>query len=200
MSRALAANELVLVAAPGLLAGDDLVALAAATWLLREPGSGTRDTMLGYLADRELAPPQLTLGANGAVIAGAVAGLGVTLASAEATAREVEQGVLEVVQAPGMPMSRPWHLVTRADVPAPTRLFLGHVLDADPDADPDAVPDAVPGTGSHPVRRQRARPVPAGHRYVPSARAVARFSPVRDAGAAASAGSGPTVSSRRPGG
>lgn len=128
VSRALAANELVLVAAPGLLAGDDLVALAAATWLLREPGSGTRDTMLGYLADRELTPPQLTLGANGAVIAGAVAGLGVTLVSRAAAAAEVAAGRLVVVAAPGTPMLRPWHLVSRPDVPAPTELFLGHLL------------------------------------------------------------------------
>lgn len=129
VSRALAGNELVLVAAPELLPtapqpGD----LAAATWLLREPGSGTRDTMLGYLAEHELAPPQLTLGANGAVIAGAVAGLGITLVSRSATALEVTRGQLVIVRAAGTPMVRPWHLVTREDVPAPTGIFLGHVL------------------------------------------------------------------------
>jgi len=139
VSRAQAANELVLVAAPGIVpTGPEhvgLAALAEATWLLREPGSGNRDTMLGYLADRELSPPQLTLGANGAVIAGAVAGLGVTLVSRSATAGEVSLGRLTVVRAPGTPMIRPWHLVSREDIPAPTRLFLGHLLEDAPAAD-----------------------------------------------------------------
>lgn len=134
VSRAVAANELVLVAAPELVpAGgpaSPLAALAQATWLLREPGSGTRDTMLGYLADRELNPPQLTLGANGAVIAGAVAGLGVTLVSRSAAAEEIVRGTLAVLDAPGTPMRRPWHLVTRVDIPAPTGILLNHVLDA----------------------------------------------------------------------
>ncbi|MBA2414765.1 MAG: LysR family transcriptional regulator [Geodermatophilaceae bacterium] len=133
VSRALADNELVLVAAPGLIPSGSvsaaLAALAQATWLLREPGSGTRDTMLGYLADRELAPPQLTLGANGAVIAGAVAGLGVTLVSRSATVTEVSRGQLATIAAPGTPMVRPWHLVTREDIPAPTRICLDHLLD-----------------------------------------------------------------------
>lgn len=129
VSRALADNELVLVAAPGRVPSGSLAALADATWLLREPGSGTRDTMLGYFADRELDPQRLTLGANGAVIAGAVAGLGVTLVSASAAAREVELGQLAVVDAPGLPLVRPWHVVTRADFPAPSRIFLDHLLD-----------------------------------------------------------------------
>jgi DNA-binding transcriptional LysR family regulator len=133
VSRALADNELVLVAAPGLLPGQvgtaDLAALGRATWLLREPGSGTRDTMLGYLAERELNPPQLTLGANGAVIAGAVAGLGVTLVARSAIAVQVTRKQLTVIGAPGTPMVRPWHLVTRGDIPAPTRMFLDHVLE-----------------------------------------------------------------------
>ncbi len=132
VSRAVAANELVLVAAPGLVpgrrSGTALGALAETTWLLREPGSGTRETLLGYLADRELSPPQLTLGANGAVIAGAVAGLGVTLVSRAAAAAGLAAGRLVVVAAPGTPMLRPWHLVSRPDVPAPTELFLGHLL------------------------------------------------------------------------
>jgi DNA-binding transcriptional LysR family regulator len=142
VSRAVADNDLVLVAAPRLFPGGGagsagsarsagLGRLAGMPWLLREPGSGTRETMLGYLAERELAPPQLTLGANGAVIAGAVAGLGVTLVSRSAVVREVEAGQLTVVRAPGTPLRRPWHVVTRAEVPAPARLFLAHLSSAD---------------------------------------------------------------------
>lgn len=133
VSRAVADNDLVLVAASGLVPTVrrrvEPARLVAVPWLLRESGSGTRETMLGYLAERELAPPQLTLGANGAVIAGAVAGLGVTLVSRAAVAREVAAGQLEVLRASGTPIIRPWHVVTRADVPAPARLFLTHLLD-----------------------------------------------------------------------
>lgn len=139
VSRAVAHNELVLVAAPWLVpegrgraGAADLPRLARMPWLLREPGSGTRETMLGYLAEHELAPAQLTLGANGAVIAGAAAGLGVTLVSRAAVTREIVAGQLAVLRAPGTPMRRPWHVVTRAEVPAPARLFLTHLLSERP--------------------------------------------------------------------
>ncbi|MGB9378470.1 MAG: LysR family transcriptional regulator [Mycobacteriales bacterium] len=133
VSRAVADNELVLVAAARLVptgrSGRAVLSLLGAMpWLLREPGSGTRDTMLGYLAEHELTPTQLTLGANGAVIAGAVAGLGVTLVSRSAVEREISAGQLGVLRTPGTPMNRPWHVVTRSEVPAPARLFLDHLL------------------------------------------------------------------------
>ncbi|PZS36354.1 MAG: LysR family transcriptional regulator [Pseudonocardiales bacterium] len=133
VSQAIAPNELVLVATPDLVLGvrsgaASLARLATMPWLLREPGSGTRETMLGYLAEHELAPPRLTLGANGAVIAGAAAGLGVTLVSRSAVSRELAAGELVVVRAPGTPLRRPWHVVTRAEVPAPARLFLSHLV------------------------------------------------------------------------
>lgn len=136
VSQAVADNELVLVAAPRLVPSvrgrADLSELARMPWLLREPGSGTRETMLGYLAEHELAPAQLTLGANGAVIAGAAAGLGVTLVSRSAVTREISAGQLAVVRAPGTPMDKPWHVVTRAEAPAPARLFLAHLLSEQP--------------------------------------------------------------------
>jgi len=139
VSRAVADNELVLVAAPRLIPSvrgqadsASLARLATMPWLLRELGSGTRETMLGYLAEHELAPAQLTLGANGAVIAGAAAGLGVTLVSRSAVTREISAGQLGVVPAPGTPMHKPWHVVTRAEAPAPARLFLAHLLSEQP--------------------------------------------------------------------
>jgi len=152
VSRAVADNDLVLVAALGLVPTlrrrAEPARLAAVPWLLREPGSGTRETMLGYLAECELAPTQLTLGANGAVIAGAVAGLGVTLVSRAAVTREISAGQLEVLPAAGTPIIRPWHVVTRGDVPAPARLFLTHLLDRSP-------PEASPRFRRPATRRRR---------------------------------------------
>lgn len=122
--RAVRSNELLVVAAPGT--GDDV---DTATWLLREPGSGTRATTEAFFESREVDPPRLTLGSNGAVVAGAAAGLGITLVSGDAVARELETGELVRLPVEGTPLERPWHAVTGPH-PTPTAdLFLGYLLD-----------------------------------------------------------------------
>ncbi|MFB4311761.1 LysR family transcriptional regulator [Actinomadura sp. GTD37] len=120
-------NELVVVGAPGVADG---FALARTPWVMREPGSGTRASADAYLAEREAAPPRLVLGSNGAVIAGAAAGLGVALMSRDAVGAELDAGRLVVIDAPGMPLDRPWHAVAGAAPTATTLLFVRHLLDA----------------------------------------------------------------------
>lgn len=123
--RATRANELVVVGAPGM-AGD----VDDATWLLREAGSGTRATTEAFLASRDVDPPRLTLGSNGAVVAGALTGLGVTLVSRDAVQRELDGGQLVCLPVEGTPLQRPWHAVT-ADRPTATAdLFVRYLLDA----------------------------------------------------------------------
>ncbi|MGI8680229.1 MAG: LysR substrate-binding domain-containing protein [Jatrophihabitans sp.] len=122
VSRATRSNTLIVVAAPG--ADTDL---GRATWLLREPGSGTRATTLGLLDALQLDPPVLTLGSPGSAVASAVLGLGVTVTSADAIATRLSAGELEQVSVPGTPLRRPWHLVTTGSPTATTQLFLGHV-------------------------------------------------------------------------
>lgn len=124
-TRATRSNSLVIVAAPGY---D--VALQEATWLLREPGSGTRATTLTLLDSLGLDPPTLSLGSHGAVIASAVLGLGVTLVSTDAVARQIEEGALVQRTSPGTPLARPWHLLTGATPSATTELFVAHVVDS----------------------------------------------------------------------
>jgi DNA-binding transcriptional LysR family regulator len=106
--------------------------LDAATWLLREPGSGTRATSEALLDGLGLSPRILTFGSNGAVVESVRIGLGVTLISADAVAGDLESGALEEWRIPGPPIDRPWHLVARAGEPlAPTpNRFLAHLLDA----------------------------------------------------------------------
>jgi DNA-binding transcriptional LysR family regulator len=106
--------------------------LGAATWLLREPGSGTRATSEALLDGLGLSPRILTFGSNGAVVESVRIGLGVTLISADAVAGDLESGGLEEWRIPGPPIDRPWHLVARAGEPlAPTpNRFLAHLLDA----------------------------------------------------------------------
>ena len=132
VTRARRENALVVVSAPGRLP-DPL----SATWLLRGPGSGTRDTTFGLLAQLEVSPPTLTLGTHGAVVAAARAGLGVTLVHADAVGHDLETGALELVALAGTPLDRPWHVST-ADTPTRSALlFLAHVTS------PDEVGDAA---------------------------------------------------------
>jgi DNA-binding transcriptional LysR family regulator len=128
VSRATRDNSLIVVAAPGYDAD-----LAEATWLLREQGSGTRATMMALLESLGIVPPTLSLGSHGAVIASAVLGLGVTLASADAVAWYLAEGELVQRQVAGTPMSRPWHLLTTANPTATTHLFVDHLTTGVPD-------------------------------------------------------------------
>jgi len=122
---AVRANELVVVTAPSVRFD-----LAATPWVLREPGSGTRVTAEAYLAEHDVAPPTLVLGSNGAVVAGAAAGLGAALVSRDAVGSELADGRLTVADEPGTPLSRPWHAVSGPVPTATTRLFVDHLLAA----------------------------------------------------------------------
>jgi DNA-binding transcriptional LysR family regulator len=105
-------NELIVV---GRDADQDL---GRATWLLREPGSGTRAATERFLADRGLDPPeQLTLGSNGAVKQALAIGLGVTLISAHAVGAELREGRLVRIPADGTPLVRPWYVLLPRGVP-----------------------------------------------------------------------------------
>jgi DNA-binding transcriptional LysR family regulator len=106
--------------------------LQSATWLLREPGSGTRATGEAFLDALDIAPRILTFGSNGAVVESVRIGLGVTLISADAVAGDLAGGTLEEWEHPGLPIERPWHLLGRAGEPlAPTPdRFLTHLLDS----------------------------------------------------------------------
>jgi LysR family transcriptional regulator, low CO2-responsive transcriptional regulator len=105
--------------------------LDMATWLLREPGSGTRATAEALLEELGIAPRIQTFGSNGAVVESVRIGLGITLISADAVAGHVAAGALEEWEHPGLPVERPWHLLGRTGEPlAPTPdRFLTHLLD-----------------------------------------------------------------------
>ena len=91
--------------------------LARTPWLLREEGSGTRLATERLLSDLDLgsaelgSPELLTLGSNGAIKQGLAVGLGVTLISRYAVARELRDGRLAEISVPGTPLTRPWHVL-----------------------------------------------------------------------------------------
>jgi DNA-binding transcriptional LysR family regulator len=118
-------NALVVVASPALAGSFEP---GRTRWLMREAGSGTRSTCEALLAGWEADPPQLTLGSNGAVVAGAAAGLGITLVSRDAVAGQLADGTLAEVAAPGTPLLRPWHAVTAGQPAASTALLIAHML------------------------------------------------------------------------
>ena len=151
VTRAIRRHELSVVAAPEVASqiaasGGDV---RNQVWLQREDGSGTRETTEALLESLQADPPQLTLGSNGAVLAGAVAGLGVALISADAARQQVQSGDLVVVPVPGTPLDRPYHLVTRAGVSRLVHDFLRYVL-ADPPG-PGGRFQAVPGRRASPA-------------------------------------------------
>ncbi|MGH8934534.1 MAG: LysR substrate-binding domain-containing protein [Egibacteraceae bacterium] len=121
-------NPLVVVAASQRSHDEEVTVqqLASQVWLMREPGSGTRSTVEEFFDDLGISPPTLTLGSNGAIRESVRAGLGVTLISRDAVARELEQGALEEWRGPGLPVERAWHAVGRAgeDLPPTATLFL----------------------------------------------------------------------------
>jgi LysR family transcriptional regulator, low CO2-responsive transcriptional regulator len=119
--RAIRRNELVVVGSPG--AYDP----TRATWLLREAGSGTRATCQALLAELDADPPTLTLGSNGAVVAGAVAGLGVTLVSRDAVREALAAGQLVELAIPHTPLRRPWHAVSHRHASAAVDLLVEHL-------------------------------------------------------------------------
>lgn len=131
--RAVRPHELVVVAAPALAresAGPGLLPwLARQTWLLREPGSGTRASTRALLADLDIAPPTLMVGSNGAIRESARVGLGVTLTSRDAVAAELASGRLAALGVPGTPLHRDWYLVSHPGPLPPTAgLLVRYVL------------------------------------------------------------------------
>jgi len=122
-------HELVVVAGPELASeappGSSLLPwLARQTWLLREPGSGTRASTEALLAELDIAPLTLVVGSNGAIRESARIGLGVTLMSRDAVSAELASGQLSVLGVPGTPLHRDWYLVAHSQSlpPAASRL------------------------------------------------------------------------------
>ena len=152
---AVRAHELVVVAAPelptaartgegaGAAAGAEsgwlLPWLARQTWLLREPGSGTRASTDALLADLDISPLTLMVASNVAIRESAQVGLGVTLLSRDAVAAELAEGKLAEIPVPGTPLHRDWYLIARPGPlpPAATRL-VAHALRVGDFRRPDA--------------------------------------------------------------
>lgn len=109
-------NELIAIVPPGhVLASARRVSLARFAkerFIVREPGSGTRETADEALA-RAPEPIQIVmeLASNGAIKRAVAGGLGVAIVSRHSVALELQLGLVVEVPVTGFPLHRQWHLV-----------------------------------------------------------------------------------------
>jgi LysR family transcriptional regulator, transcriptional activator of the cysJI operon len=94
--------------------------LNAALWLLREPGSGTREVTERLLRARQLAPKRtLEIGSNEGIARAVAAGLGIALLPACVIRELVQTGAVRTLQLPARPqLLRPLYLLRLKQRPA----------------------------------------------------------------------------------
>jgi DNA-binding transcriptional LysR family regulator len=123
------AHELVVIAP----AGDAfaLTPLGSATWLVREPGSGTRAATEECFAALGIDPPRLSIASNGAIGACVRAGLGYSLVSRDAVERDLRAGLIQQIPTAVTPLNRQWHLVAARDraLPAAVDRFVAFAIE-----------------------------------------------------------------------
>jgi DNA-binding transcriptional LysR family regulator len=117
-SEAFMDNPLVVVAPPGHplsgVAAIPLARLAEEVFLMREPGSGTRQAMERLFAEHRLKIRQgMQMTRNEAIKQGVRAGLGLGIVSAHTIELELETGRLVVLDVEQFPIQRQWFLVYR---------------------------------------------------------------------------------------
>jgi LysR family transcriptional regulator, low CO2-responsive transcriptional regulator len=91
--------------------------LGRRVWLMREPGSGTRQLVTEFLSDHDLRPQTLTLGSNGAIKEAVRLGLGLSLQSRVAVEHELTAGTLSEIRVRGGLPRREWYALHSATVP-----------------------------------------------------------------------------------
>ncbi|MCX7169830.1 MAG: LysR family transcriptional regulator [Proteobacteria bacterium] len=117
---AFAENPLVIIAAPThALAGRRRIApasLSQETFLIREPGSGTRSAMERFFAEQEVVLAHtFAMSSNETIKQAVMAGMGIAFISARTITLELMVGRLLVLPVAGTPVMRQWHLVRRAE-------------------------------------------------------------------------------------
>ena len=117
-SEAFMDNPLVVIAPPGHpLAGAPRIPrawLADETFVMREPGSGTRQAMERFFKEQGVAIRHgMQMTRNEAVKQAVRSGLGLSVVSLHTIELELETGRLRVLDVEGFPLARQWHLVYR---------------------------------------------------------------------------------------
>jgi LysR family transcriptional regulator, low CO2-responsive transcriptional regulator len=107
-----------------------LKTLAGVDLLMREPGSGTRQATLNFLAQHGIAPRiRMTLGSNEAIKHAVAAGLGLAIVSQHTLASQPAREGLAILPLAGLPIARSWQMVWRRDrrLPRSASVFMDFV-------------------------------------------------------------------------
>jgi DNA-binding transcriptional LysR family regulator len=92
-----------------------LSAFAAETFLVREPGSGTRAAMERFFAEHGVEVRiGMTLESNETIKQAVMAGMGLSFISRHTVGLELSVGELAIVHSPGLPVVRAWNVVRLA--------------------------------------------------------------------------------------
>lgn len=115
VSEPIAAHPHVLVASPRHplhdAKGFDLQELRHETFLLREPGSGTRTVAEYMFRDHLFTPAKvITLGSNETIKQAVMAGMGISLLSLHTLGLELRTGEIGLLDVAGTPIERIWHV------------------------------------------------------------------------------------------
>jgi LysR family transcriptional regulator, low CO2-responsive transcriptional regulator len=97
---------------PRLALGD----LASETFLMREPGSGTRGLMEQLFESASVRPTiGMTMSSNETIKQAVIAGLGIAFISAHTVATELDERRLVTLDVDGLPVVRQWFVLSRKD-------------------------------------------------------------------------------------
>ena len=118
---AFAENALIFIAAPSHpLASRRRIApasLAEESFLIREPGSGTRSALERFFAEQDVTLTHTFEASSNETIKQAVmAGMGIAFISSRTIELELAVGQLVILHVSGTPILRQWHLVRRAEM------------------------------------------------------------------------------------
>jgi DNA-binding transcriptional LysR family regulator len=111
-----ARHPLVVIAAPNPQLADrkriTLKTIEKETFLVREPGSGTRSAMERFFGERGIQPKiGMEMSSNETIKQAVMAGIGVSFISQHTIGLEVATGQLTVLKVEGMPVIRQWNVV-----------------------------------------------------------------------------------------
>ena len=110
--------------------------LAEENLILREPGSGVRDSVLKQFAEAGLQPRvRMQLGSNEAIKHAIVGGLGISALSLHSLTLDSTAGRLALLDVAGFPIMRRWHLVhwRGRELSLVARTFLDFAIEYEPE-------------------------------------------------------------------
>jgi len=116
--------------------------LAQSVWLIREPGSGTREVTEQFLRDYDIKPELRMIGSSSAIISCVREGVGVSIIERDIVRADLEAGTMSAVRTPVTPRARPWYLIVAADrsLPSDVNKFLEFAIQSKVFSEPTHLP------------------------------------------------------------